>query len=210
MRERNNCQSILVEGAAFDCLARFTVDDGAFSSIVDALLFLVMVSAATVILLPAITGTAQLNYIGGAQDQSAVSNALLALLNGAVDYSTSNPERSTLGSDEDYEMYHRTLADLLCEHVLIKSKGNSDAHEYASALDSGLRSFFNATLGYRYDYNITAILNTSSGAVKAEFGLTPPDEDVLSDSVCAAVPCDLAMGEQSCKALITLRVWQHR
>jgi len=59
--------------------------DAAYSTLLDSLLFLVMVSIASVVLMPALMGSAQIKSASEVQSQSHSSMILLTVLNGRVD-----------------------------------------------------------------------------------------------------------------------------
>lgn len=115
--------------------------EDAYSTLLDSLLFLVMVSIASLMLMPALMGSAQIKSAGEVQSQSHSSMILLTVLNGRVDeldYRVGGEQMDALASAAGYgsavsesesvykkvtqwlagrEPRHKTFADLAAESV---------------------------------------------------------------------------------------------
>ncbi len=158
-------------------------DTNGFSTTLDILLFLVMISIAAVILLPTITGNTQIKTAIESKNQKISSEILLTLLNGRVDgfeYSVAGDQMDAmagpLNGSSVYltakkmiagkESNHRTFADLAAENAVsqwvIYHNGkriqfNFLLTNYTDSLDRTLKSYLGRQIGDRYDYNFTVV-----------------------------------------------------
>ncbi len=164
------------------CFKIFNNTNG-FSTTLDLLLFLVMISVAAVILLPTITGNNQIKTAIESKNQKISSETLLTLLNGRADgfdYAVAGDQMDAmagpLNGSSVYltakkmiagkESNHRTFADLAAENAVsqwvIYHNGkriqfNFLLTNYTDSLDSTLESYLGSQIGDRYDYNFTVV-----------------------------------------------------
>ena len=158
-------------------------DTDGFSTTLDILLFLVMISIAAVILLPTITGNTQIKAAIESKNQKLSSETLLTLLNGRVnefEYAVAGDQMDVIaGHFNNSSVYltarkliagkesnHRIFADLAAENAASQWIVYHDAKRiqfnflltnYTSALNSDLRSYLDGHIGDRYNYNFTVV-----------------------------------------------------
>jgi competence protein ComGC len=158
-------------------------DTRGFSTTLDILLFLVMISIAAVILLPTIIGNTQIKNEIEANNQKLSSEILLTLLNGRVDefeYEVAGDQMDALaGPLNDSSVYltakkmitgkqsnHRTFSDLAAENAASqwviyhdgkKMQMNFLMTNYSNSLQSNLESYLDRQIGDRYEYNFTVV-----------------------------------------------------
>ena len=154
-----------------------------FSTTLDILLFLVMISIAAVVILPSMTGNAQIKTTMEAKNQKQSSELFLTLLNGRVDefeYTVAGDQMDAVAgpfnSSAVYlgakkiiagkESNHRTFADLAAENAatqwVIYHNGkriqlNFLMTNYTGSLNSEMKNYLDWQIGDRYDYNLTVV-----------------------------------------------------
>ncbi|AKB84542.1 hypothetical protein [Methanococcoides methylutens] len=159
---------------------KFTEDERAFSTTLDALFFLVLISVATTILLPSITADRQYDAAAYTATQDFDTHLLSSLLNSNVDEfkyeiaplaitGITIPENSIV-NDPMNTMFarqhkHRTFADMIAEDMLltlaIEEEGSSKyinpiAQDHKKQTSTEIASYLDKRTGGRYEYHLEA------------------------------------------------------
>ncbi len=158
-------------------------DTRGFSTALDIFLFLVMISISAVILLPAITGNAQIKSVIETKNQKMSGELLLTLLNGRVDefeYTVAGDQMDAIAGELNdssiyltakklfagHELKHKTFADLAAEEAasqwVFYSGGkrlqlNFLMTDYSNSLTGTLGNYLDKQIGDRYDYNFSVV-----------------------------------------------------
>ena len=161
----------------------FYSDSRGFSTTIDVLIFLVLISIASVILLPTITGNIQVRSVMDSKSQSESSRMLATILNGRMDdfeYAVAGEELDAIaGSVNDSSLYlagkklilgrelkHRTFADIAAEDAaaqwVIYQNGeriqlNFLLTNYTNGLESAMKEYLDIQIEDRYGYNLTVV-----------------------------------------------------
>lgn len=161
----------------------FFSDTGGFSTSIDVLIFLVLISIASVILLPTIAGNIQVQAVMDSKSQVQSSRMLMTILNGRIDefeYTTAGEQLDAIaGSINDSSLYtmgkklilgrelkHRTFADIAAEDAaaqwVIYQKGKSIRlnllmTNYTNSLESTMKEYLDGQIADRYSYNFTVV-----------------------------------------------------
>ena len=164
-------------------LMGFCPDTRGFSTTIDVLIFLVLISIASVILLPTITGNIQVRSVMDSKSQSESSRMLVTILNGRMDefeYDVAGKELDSLaGTVNDSSLYltgkklilgrelkHRTFADIAAEDAaaqwVIYHNGeriqlNFLLSNYTNGLESAMKEYLDSQIEDRYNYNLTVV-----------------------------------------------------
>ncbi len=167
----------------------FYADTCGFSTTFDIFLFLVMISIAAVVLLPAMTGNIQAKSAFESKNQRQSSEMLLTLLNSRVDefgYVMAGEQMDTLAGPINKspvysagkkliagkEMKHKTFADIASENAaaqwVIYHNGtriqlNFLMTNYTDSLDSVMKNYLDRQIGDRYSYNFTVVWRPFAG-----------------------------------------------
>ncbi|MDD5617130.1 MAG: hypothetical protein PHH85_13125 [Candidatus Methanoperedens sp.] len=161
----------------------FCSDTRGFSTTIDVLIFLVLISIASVILLPTITGNIQVRSVMDSKSQSESSRMLATILNGRMDefeYAVAGEELDAIaGTANDSSLYlagkklilgrelkHRTFADIAAEDAaaqwVIYHNGeriqlNFLLTNYTNGLESAMKKYLDSQIADRYSYNLTVV-----------------------------------------------------
>jgi len=161
----------------------FCSDTCGFSTTIDVLIFLVLISIASVILLPTITGNIQVRSVMDSKSQSESSRMLVTILNGRMDefeYNVAGKEIDSIaGTVNDSSLYlagkklilgrelkHRTFADIAAEDAaaqwVIYHNGeriqlNFLLANYTNGLESAMKEYLDSQIEDRYSYNLTVV-----------------------------------------------------
>jgi len=164
-------------------LMGFCSDTRGFSTTIDVLIFLVLISIASVILLPTITGNIQVRSVMDSKSQSESSRMLATILNGRMDefeYAVAGDELDAIaGTVNDSSLYlagkklilgrelkHRTFADIAAEDAaaqwVIYQNGeriqlNFLLTNYTNGLESAMKKYLDSQIADRYGYNLTVV-----------------------------------------------------
>jgi len=164
-------------------LMSFYNDKRGFSTTIDVLIFLVLISIASVILLPTITGNIQVRSVMDSKSQSESSRMLATLLNGRMDefeYAVAGEELDAIaGTVNDSSLYlagkklilgrelkHRTFADIAAEDAaaqwVIYQNGeriqlNFLLTNYTNGLENAMKKYLDRQIADRYSYNLTVV-----------------------------------------------------
>ncbi|MDO8727999.1 MAG: hypothetical protein Q7J35_18255 [Candidatus Methanoperedens sp.] len=164
-------------------LIGFCSDARGFSTTIDVLIFLVLISIASVILLPTITGNIQVRAVMDSKSQSESSRMLATILNGRMDefdYDVAGEELDSIaGAVNDSSLYiagkklilgrelkHRTFADIAAEDAaaqwVIYQNGeriqlNFLLTNYTNGLESSMKEYLDSQIEDRYSYNLTVV-----------------------------------------------------
>ncbi|MEL4305689.1 DUF7284 family protein [Methanococcoides sp. LMO-2] len=158
----------------------FTEDERAFSTTMDALFFLVLISVATAILLPSITADRQYDAAAYTATQDFDTHLLSSLLNSNVDefeYEIAplaiagiTTLENSIVSDPINTMFarqhkHRTFADMIAEDMLltlaIEEEGSSKyinpiAQDHKTQTSTAIASYLEKRTAGRYEYHLEA------------------------------------------------------
>lgn len=161
----------------------FYSDTRGFSTTIDVLIFLVLISIASVILLPTITGNIQVNSVIDSKSQSQSSRMLTTILNGRIDefeYMTAGEQVDSIAGPFNKsslymtgkklilgrELKHRTFADIAAEDAaaqwIIYPNGkriqlNFIMTNYTRSLDGAIKEYLESQIADRYSYNFTVV-----------------------------------------------------
>ena len=164
-------------------LMSFCSDTRGFSTTIDVLIFLVLISIASVILLPTITGNIQVRSVMDSKSQSESSRMLATILNGRMDefeYAVAGEQLDSIaGAVNDSSLYlagkklilgrelkHRTFADIAAEDAaaqwVIYLNGervqlNFLLTDYTNGLESAMKKYLDSQIADRYSYNLTVV-----------------------------------------------------
>lgn len=164
-------------------LESFHSDTRGFSTTIDVLIFLVLISIASVILLPTITGNIQVRAVMDSKSQSESSRMLATILNGRMDdfeYAVAGEELDAIaGAVNDSSLYlagkklilgrelkHRTFADIAAEDAaaqwVIYRNGeriqlNFLLSNYTKGLERSMKQYLDSQIEDRYGYNLTVV-----------------------------------------------------
>ncbi|WP_135606710.1 hypothetical protein [Methanococcoides sp. NM1] len=155
-------------------------DQRAFSSTADALFFLVLISIATVILMPSIMAERQYDAAAYTATQDFDKHLLSSLLNSNVDdfeyeitplaiTGITIPENALINDPINTmfgrQQHHRTFADMIAEDMVLTlamdDNGTSRyinpiAQEHKEKTSDVIASYLDARIGGRYDYHLQA------------------------------------------------------
>ncbi|NYT19961.1 MAG: hypothetical protein GKC08_06715 [Methanosarcinales archaeon] len=188
---------------------KFIEDQRAFSSTADALLFLTLISIATVILMPSIMAERQYDAAAYTATQDFDTHLLSSLLNSNVDdfeyeitplaiAGITIPE-NTLISDPVNSMFgkqhhHRTFADMIAEDMVltlaVDNNGTSQyinpiAQQHKERTSAAIASYLDTRVGGRYDHHLEANWEpVKDYPLKSSIsvGITPPYDAVRQSS----------------------------
>jgi competence protein ComGC len=161
----------------------FYSDSRGFSTTIDVLIFLVLISIASLILLPTITGNIQVKSVIDSKSQAQSSRMLTTILNGRIDefeYTTAGEQLDAIaGPINDSSLYitgkklilgrelkHRTFADIAAEDAaaqwVIYQNGKSIQlnflmTNYTNSLESTMKEYLDGQIADRYSYNLTVV-----------------------------------------------------
>ena len=139
-------------------------DTGAYSTLIDSLMFLLMVSISAVIILSGSTGESWVRASGEQQIQIKSSDILLSLLNTRVE----NLEYGC-GSSQ-YELKHKTISEIISEQMMLKIPDETCSEEIGMKIEETLGN----VIGDNYNYNLTTY-RVANGAVNIRsFGSITP------------------------------------
>jgi competence protein ComGC len=161
----------------------FYSDTRGFSTTIDVLIFLVLISIASVILLPTITGNIQVRTVIDSKNQAQSSRMLTTILNGRLDefeYTTAGEQLDAIAGPINVssmymagkkmilgrELKHRTFADIAAEDAaaqwVIYQNGKSIQlnflmTNYTNSMESAMKEYLDTQIADRYSYNLTVI-----------------------------------------------------
>lgn len=211
-------------------LVSFYSDTHGFSTTIDVLIFLVLISIASVILLPTITGNIQVRSVMDSKSQSESSRMLATILNGRMDefeYSVAGEELDAIaGHVNDSSLYlagkklilgrelkHRTFADIAAEDAaaqwVIYQNGeriqlNFLMTNYTNGLESAMKEYLDSQIADRYSYNLTVVwrpvVNAPVGS-DVSIGEQVPDNAFVETSHIA-MPYDLDFSRARVEMLV--------
>lgn len=200
-------------------LVSFYSDTRGFSTTIDVLIFLVLISIASVILLPTITGNIQVRSVMDSKSQSESSRMLATILNGRMDefeYAVAGEELDAIaGHVNDSSLYlagkklilgrelkHRTFADIAAEDaaaqwVIYQNRERIQLNflltNYTNGLESAMKKYLDGQIADRYSYNLTVVwrpvVNAPVGS-DVRIGEHVPDNAFVETSHIA-MPYDL-------------------
>ncbi|WP_135611183.1 hypothetical protein [Methanococcoides sp. AM1] len=184
-------------------------DQRAFSSTADALFFLVLISIATVIIMPSIMAERQYDAAAYTATQDFDTHLLSSLLNSNVDEfgyeitplaitGITIPENSIVNDPINTmfrrQQHHRTFADMIAEDMVltlaIDSNGttryiNPIAQEHKEQTSAAIASYLDKRIGGRYEYNLQANWEpVEDYPLKSSIsvGITPPYDAIRQSS----------------------------
>ncbi|WP_440952626.1 DUF7284 family protein [Methanococcoides sp. FTZ1] len=188
---------------------KFTQDQRAFSTTLDALFFLVLISVATAIIMPSITAERQYDAAAYTATQDFNTHLLSSLLNSNVDRfeyeitpleitGITIPENSFLSNPMNTmfgkQHQHRTFADMIAEDMLltltIEQNGSSRyinpiAQDHKRQTSQAIASYLDTRIGGRYEYHLEANWEpVQNYPLKSSLaiGMTPPYDTVRQSS----------------------------
>ncbi len=161
----------------------FYSDSRGFSTTIDVLIFLVLISIASVILLPTITGNIQAKSVVDSKSQAQSSRILTTILNGRIDnfeYTIADEQldaiAGTINESSLYtagkklilgrELKHRTFADIAAEDAaaqwVIHQNGkriqlNFLMTDYTNSMESTMKEYLDRQIADRYSYNLSVV-----------------------------------------------------
>lgn len=164
----------------------------AYSTLIDALLFLLMVSISAVIILSGGTGESWIKTSGEQQMQIKTTDILLSLLNTRVE----NLEYRC--DSTQYELKHKTISEIISEQMMLRISDETCREQ----IETKMEEVLNNAIGSNYNYNLT-IYHVANNTVETEsFGsITPPNAH--SSTIQISTP----PGTEPPTMKVTLRVW---
>ncbi|WP_135388955.1 DUF7284 family protein [Methanolobus halotolerans] len=182
---------------------KFLNDESAFSSNLDSIFFLILISISAVILMPALMAEEQYKSAGYVSTQDINTHILSSLLSSRADefeymfepseiagYNLTLPEGSMSNNAEKTlygrEQKHRTFADIIAEDLVLgitlEKNGsnvylNPMARVHSVSTEEAIESYLDAMIGKRYQYRFEAHWKLVSGyhlGSEIEIGDTPP------------------------------------
>ncbi|MGM0770884.1 MAG: DUF7284 family protein [Halobacteriota archaeon] len=188
---------------------KFTEDQRAFSTTIDALFFLVLISVATAILLPSITADRQYDAASYTATQDFDTHLLSSLLNSNLDefeYEINTlaitgitiPKNSIMSEPMNTmfgrQQKHRTFADMIAEDMILtlENGGNGSskyinpiAQDHKEQTTTTIASYLDKRTSARYEYHLEANWQpVEDYPLKSYFsvGMKPPYDAVRQSS----------------------------
>ncbi|SES81296.1 hypothetical protein SAMN04488587_1152 [Methanococcoides vulcani] len=184
-------------------------DQRAFSSTADALFFLVLISIATVILMPSIMAERQYDAAAYTATQDFDKHLLSSLLNSNVDdfeyeitplaiTGITIPENALINDPINTmfgrQQHHRTFADMIAEDMVLTLAMNGNgttryinpiAQEHKEKTSDAIASYLDTRIGGRYDYHLQANWEPVEDYPlknSISVGITPPYDAIRQSS----------------------------
>ncbi|KGK99407.1 hypothetical protein LI82_05270 [Methanococcoides methylutens] len=184
-------------------------DQRAFSSTADALFFLVLISIATVIIMPSIMAERQYDAAAYTATQDFDTHLLSSVLNSNIDEfeyeitplaitGITLPENTIINDPINTifgrQQHHRTFADMIAEDMIltlsIEANGttryiNPIAQEHKEQTSTAIASYLDKRIGGRYNYHLEANWEpVEDYPLKSSIsvGMTPPYDAVRQSS----------------------------
>lgn len=192
-----------------DCLGmndkNLLTDQTAFSSTVDAMFFLVMISIAAVLLMPSIMADNQYDAAGYTAIQEFDTHLLESLLSssadefeyeieplGVVNISipsnsiTQGPIKTLFGKEQNHRTFSDIVAESMALNLMMDNNGsriylNPISKEHSTATTEMMQSYLDSKIGGRYNYRFEAHWYPVSGFPLGSdiiVGDTPPHEAI--------------------------------
>ncbi|WP_406659641.1 hypothetical protein V7O66_07255 [Methanolobus sp. ZRKC3] len=196
---------------------KYTDNEDAFSTTLDAIFFLVLISISAVILLPNLAAEDQYTSSGYICAQEMDNHLLSSILSSKTDefeytfkpaelagYNLSIPENSMVGNAEKTlykrEQKHRSFADIVAESLVlgleIKSNANHIAlnpmtEEHRVKTKVSIQEYIDSEIGGRYKYRLEAHWHPVKGYIGSDIviGDTAP-QDAIRQSAKISLPLD--------------------
>ena len=171
-------------GSDKDCLdvngKNILTDQTAFSSTVDAMFFLVMISIAAVILMPSIMADNQYDAAGYTAIQEFDTHLLESILSSSMDefeYEiktlavvnisipsnsiTQGPMKTLFGKEQNHRTFSDIVAESMALNLMMDNNGsrmylNPIAKEHSTATTAMMKSYLDSKIGGRYNYRFEA------------------------------------------------------
>ncbi|MDF1534119.1 MAG: hypothetical protein P1P69_06420 [Methanosarcinaceae archaeon] len=184
---------------------KILTDQMAFSSTIDAMFFLVMISIAAVMLMPSIMAENQYDAAGYTAIQEFDTHLLESLLSSSsnefeyeiaplsvVNISipsnsiTQGPMKTLFGKEQNHRTFSDVMAESMALNLMMDNNGsrvylNPIANEHSTATTAMMQSYLDAKIGGRYNYRFEAHWYPVSGFSLGSdivVGDTPPTDAV--------------------------------
>ncbi|MCL7411330.1 MAG: hypothetical protein M8350_05925 [Methanosarcinaceae archaeon] len=193
---------------------KILTDQMAFSSTIDAMFFLVMISIAAVMLMPSIMAENQYDAAGYTAIQEFDTHLLESLLSSSsnefeyeiaplsvVNISipsnsiTQGPMKTLFGKEQNHRTFSDVMAESMALNLMMDNNGsrvylNPIANEHSTATTAMMQSYLDAKIGGRYNYRFEAHWYPVSGFSLGSdivVGDTPPT-DAIRQSAKLTLP----------------------
>ncbi len=184
-------------------------DQTAFSSTIDAMFFLVMISIAAILLMPAIMADNQYDAAGYTAIQEFDTHLLESLLSSSADdfeYEitplavvnisipsnsiTQGPVKTLFGKEQNHRTFSDIVAESMALNLMMENNGsriylNPIAKEHSTATTAMMQSYLDSKIGGRYNYRFEAHWYPVSGFPLGSdiiVGDTPPHDAIRQNA----------------------------
>lgn len=184
-------------------------DQTAFSSTIDAMFFLVMISIAAILLMPSIMADNQYDAAGYTAIQEFDTHLLESLLSSSADefeYEiaplavvnisipsnsiTEGPMKTLFGREQNHRTFSDIVAESMALNLMMDNNGsrvylNPIAKEHSTATTAMMQSYLDSKIGGRYNYRFEAHWYPVSGFLLGSdiiVGGTPPHDAIRQNT----------------------------
>lgn len=208
----------------------FLNDTNGFSTTFDIFLFLILISISAVVLLPSITGDAQIKSALESKSQKNSADALLTLLNGRVDefeYIVAGDQMDKVAGPANNssvyvaakkiiagkELKHKTFSDIAAENAAVqwviyyngtRTQLNFMMTNYSNSAKNMMENYLDKQIGDRYDYNFTIVWRPFTGVPMGgnlDIGKPVPDNAYV-ESTYITMPYHIGLSRKRVEDII--------